>query len=289
MSAADDVLTGSTSGATREEDGETPGVTASASEQGAPERLDAWGVRTRLGIVVPADDIGQESELQHLAAPDVRIHTARVETPERGDLVDPRQIAQVFATPPRLDEAVASLARAAVDAIACAFTSSAYLLGARAETAMIERVSARSRAIPLVTSTVAVRAALAELDVSRISLVHPPWFDAELDELGGAYFDAAGYEVASHRRSTGMAVPRRIDTGDLTRLVHAIVRRDRPDAVLLAGNEFATTRLVNALEEALGVHVITSNQAVYWWLMRSAGHAVQNPSAGSLFAVPTRG
>lgn len=252
----------------------------------APDKshdVDAWGVRTRLGIVVPAEDVGQESELQELAGSDVRIHTARVAAPERRASRDPREIAEAFAAAPRLDDAVGSLVAASVDAIACAFTSSAYVLGARGEAAMIERLSDRTGAVPVVTSSGAVSAALQALDVVRISIVHPPWFDEGLDERGAAYFDAAGYDVISHQRLGGSAVPRRVDSADVTDLVHAIERHDRPQAVVLCGNEFPAARLVHALEQSLGIHVVTSNQAVFWWLARAAGNAAQPVHGGSLF------
>ncbi|RHW22732.1 maleate cis-trans isomerase [Nocardioides immobilis] len=225
---------------------------------------------TRLGIIIPAEDVGQESELQFLATPEVRIHTARVQTPERTASQRPGDIARAFVTPPRLDDAVASLAQASVDAIACAFTSSAYVLRAEGEDAVLDRVSPRTAGIPLVTSSVAVRLALEELGVQRVSILHPPWFDVTLDELGAAYFDAAGFEVASHGRFTGAPEPRRIDASDLIDYVEGVVSAHSPDAVVLAGNEFAVTRLIPALQQMLGVHVVTSNQALYQWLMQAA-------------------
>lgn len=256
-----------------------------------PHDVDAWGVRTRLGIVVPAEDVGQESELQELAASDVRIHTARVAAPERSASQDPSEIARGFVAAPRLDDAVASLVAASVDAIACAFTSSAYVLGVRGEADVIERLSARTGAAPVVTSSIAVCAALHALNVDQISLVHPPWFDARLDEHGAAYFEAAGHAVKSHQRLEGSRVPRQVDPADVIALVQAIVRRDRPDAVVLCGNEFPTARLVHTLEQSLGVHVVTSNQAVYWWLTRATGSPARAIHGGSLFTSvqPDRG
>jgi maleate isomerase len=35
------------------------------------------------------------------------------------------------------------------------------------------------------------------LGVERIALVHPPWFDTELNRLGTAFFESKGFRVVS--------------------------------------------------------------------------------------------
>ena len=103
-----------------------------------------------------------------------------------------------------LDAAAELLAAAPLDAIGVGFTSHAYVIGAAAEAAMVARLERVTRGIPVVSPGLAARDALRALGAVRILLVHPPWFDAELRELGRAYFADAGAEVL---RSAAAGLP----------------------------------------------------------------------------------
>ena len=165
---------------------------------------DGWEARTRIGLLPTLHaDIGPECELQGMSPPDVTIHSARVPfgAMAAGGGMDPTiPLAPVraFAEPPDLDRALELLAAAPVQAIAFGFTSSAYVIGHEGEAAMIQRLEERSRGIPVVPTCAAAVEALRALGVRRLALVSPPWFDAELDALGAAYFENQGFEVVHH-------------------------------------------------------------------------------------------
>jgi maleate isomerase len=91
---------------------------------------------------------------------------------------------------PLLDDAAVLLGRGSVDAIGYASTSSGYAIGFDAEAAFVTRLSRRV-GVPVVATCAAAVLALRVLDVDRIALVDPPWFDAELNELGAAYLGTA--------------------------------------------------------------------------------------------------
>jgi maleate isomerase len=85
-------------------------------------RRDGWGAVTRIGVVIPHADVGPESELQAMAPPVVVIHATRAPfgAMGAGGVMDPTiPLAPVvaFAEPPGVDEAVALLAAAPVQAI----------------------------------------------------------------------------------------------------------------------------------------------------------------------------
>ena len=140
-------------------------------------RSDGWDVRVRIGVLTPHADVGPESELQAMAPDGVGIHASRV--PFRamgaGGTMDPTiPLAPVagFAEPPHIDDATALLAAAPVRAIGIGFTSTAYVLGADGETAMVTRLEQRSSGIPVVSTCAAAVLALRSVRAQRLALVN---------------------------------------------------------------------------------------------------------------------
>jgi maleate isomerase len=238
-------------------------------------RADGWDARVRIGLLVPHADVGPESEVGAMAPPGVGVHAARVPfgamAPGGGmDPTIPLAPVQAFAEPPHIDAAAELMAAAPVDAIGVGFTSHAYVIGAVAEAEMVRRLEGVTRGIPVVSPGLAFADALGVLGARRILLVHPPWFDAELGELGRAYMEAAGAEVL---RSASAGLPS--DQAEITPDgLHDWVAAEAPEgaeAVVIGGNGFRAVGAVEALESTLGIPVVTANQALFWALLRAAG------------------
>src|SRR3954466_14098958 len=114
--------------------------------------------------------------------------------------------------PSALDDAAATFGDGSVDVIGYASTSTGYAIGFDAEAAMLERLSERW-GVPVAGTSHSAGAAFRALDVGRVALVHPPWFDDELNHLGAAYFRRQGFHVVSSE-SAGLANdPGRIKPG----------------------------------------------------------------------------
>jgi maleate isomerase len=157
---------------------------------------DGWDATVRIGVLTPHADVGPESELRAMAPTNVGIHAARVPfgAMSAGGAMDrtiPLAPVKAFAEPPHVDDAAALLSAAPLHAIGYAFTSSAYVLGIDGEARMIERLTARTRGIPVVAACAAVLSALEALGVGRVALYDPPWFDRELNALGAEYYRSA--------------------------------------------------------------------------------------------------
>lgn len=254
-------------------------------------RPDGWDVRVRLGVLTPHADVGPESELRAMAPADVGLHTARVPFSAMGPggamaPTVPLAPLRAFAEPPGVDEAAELLAAAPVAAIAFAFTSSAYVIGVRGEAQMLARLSDRARGLPVVATCAATVEALSGLGVTRLGLVDPPWFDAELSELGRDYYWEAGFEVP-------YAAPCGLPSGQSLirpRAVHDWVAAHVPDeaeAVVIGGNGFRAVGVIEALEVTLGRPVLTANQVLLWAALRAAGASAEGVSGyGTLFANP---
>ena len=251
---------------------------------------DGAGWRARIGVLTPHLDPVPESEFQAMAPPGVSIHAARVPLGILGPdgKVSPQVgpgVARAFAEPPHVDNAAALLAAAPLHVIVYAFTSSSYILGAEADTALKARLEERTQGIPVVISTPAACLALRAVGARRIALIHPPWFPADFDRLGAGYFQSHGFEVVHHG-----SAPLRSDYGEVhPAQVYDWVRRNVPasaEAVFIGGNGFRAIGAIEALEEDLGRPVLSANQVVFWHALRLAGARAPVSRYGQLFAKP---
>jgi maleate isomerase len=252
-------------------------------------RPDGWDARVRIGVLTPHADVGPESELQAMAPAGVVIHAARVPfgAIRAGGEMDPTiPLAPVraFAEPPGVDDAAELLAAAPIHAIAFGFTSSAYVIGADEEAAMVARLERRTRGIPVVATGAAAIAALAALGVSRIALMSPPWFDEELSELGRRYYEGAGLDVVHASPCDLPSDQAAIRPEDQRAWALARVP-DAAEALVIGGNGFRSVGAIAVLEADLGRPVLTANQVLLWAALRAAGaDPSQVTGYGRLFA-----
>ncbi|MFF5706150.1 maleate cis-trans isomerase [Streptomyces sp. NPDC012794] len=252
---------------------------------------DGWDVRVRLGVLTPHADVGPESELRAMVPSDVGLHTARVPFAAMGPggamgPTVPLAPVRAFAEPPHVDDAAELLAAAPVAAIAYAFTSSAYVIGARGEAYMLDRLRERAGGLPVVATCAAAVEALRALDVARLALVDPPWFDATLSDLGRGYYEEAGFGVP-------YAAPCGLPSGQALIRPDALYGwvleqvPDEAEAVVVGGNGFRAVGVIEALEAQLDRPVLTANQVLLWAALRAAGEPTGGIAGyGRLFSAP---
>lgn len=236
---------------------------------------DGWDATVRIGVLTPHADVGPESELQAMAPAGVVIHAARVPfgaMAPGGAMAPaiPLEAVHAFAEPPHVDDAAELLAAAPLHVIAYGFTGSAYVIGTRGEAAMTERLQERTRGIPVVATCAATIDALRGLGARRISLVDPPWFDDELNQLGRHHYESAGFGVVQAGRCRLPGEQAAITPADLYRWVCEHVSPDA-EAVVIGGNGFRAVGVITAIELHLGRPVVTANQALLWAALRAAG------------------
>jgi maleate isomerase len=181
---------------------------------------------------------------------------------------------------PLLDEAAEMLGRGSLDVVVCASTSLAFAIGFDAEAALASRLSALVR-IPVLATCASAVLALRTLGVERVALVHPPWFDAELNDLGAAYFQSTGFDVSSASAALSQN-PRRIDAAAVYEWTSRNVSRDA-EAVFIGGNGFQAAGAIGALETTLGRPVLTANQVLLWNLLAETGASCEVGGYGRLF------
>ena len=210
-----------------------------------------------------------------MAPADVGVHAARVPfgAMAAGGKMDPTiPLAPVraFAEPPHVDDAVERLAAAPIHSIGFGFTSSAYVIGAVGEQEMITRLTARAGGIPVVATGAAAVEALRAVDAKRMALIDAPWFDKVLNDLGRVYYEAAGFDVVFNAPCDR---PQRSETdhaGGRFRL-RGRERTEGGRGVVTGGNGFRAVGVIQALEDKLGIPVLTANSVLFWAALRAAG------------------
>ena len=149
--------------------------------------------------------------------------------------------------------------------------------------AWMSRLEQRTHGIPVLVSCLSAALALRALGLRRLAVIHPPWFPAEIDRLGAAYFRNQGFEVVH-------AAAAQIEGGQLAMeppKVYEWTCAHVPaaaEAVFFGVGGFRVVGAIQALEKALGRPVLSANQVLVWHSLRLARVAVPVVNYGQIFA-----
>jgi maleate isomerase len=245
------------------------------------------GCATRIGVLTPHADVVPESEFNAMKPEGVSIHAARIPLGayKPGGVMDPTiadDPVRAFADPPLVDDAAELLASAPLHAIVYAFTSSSYVRGRADDEPLRQRLQTRTRGIPVVISSAAAILALKALNATRLALISPPWFSAEMDLHGARYFESSGFEVVCHG-SAGLPSDQQAIR---PRELFEWVRTHTPSsahAVFIGGNGLRAVGVVKALEDTLGIPVLTANQVSLWQALLQSGSRMPVANYGRIF------
>lgn len=161
-----------------------------------------------------------------------------------------------------MDRAAVAFRGSPLSAVVHASTTSGYVIGARREAALVARLVQRF-GVPAVASCAAVVAALRPHEITRVQVVHPPWFADELDELGDAYFRGQGFDAVVTKAVGLPADPAGVAAQQVIDGVERHVQ-DRAEAIFLAGNGLRAAGAVRELERRTSRLVLQANQALLW-------------------------
>ena len=242
--------------------------------QDARWQYDGAGTVARLGVLTPDFDPVPESELWAMAPHGVSVHAARVgRAGGRG---------AGFVAAPYADDAVERLVELAPRAILLGYTSSSYAIGAAADERVRARLQQRASGIPVIFTCPAAAAALRQLGIRRLSLVHPPWWSQEASDQGRTYWDAAGFEVLQCTRLLPLRAFSEVTAAEVFDFVAGQTPR-AAEAVFLGGNGMRAIGAIRALEASLGRPVLTANQVLLWDALRRLDKVEPVRRYGSIF------
>jgi maleate isomerase len=239
-----------------------------------------------IGVLTPHAAPGPEVELPDMAPGQVVTRVSRILPPGTDTSAPPAPPTspsglRALTAPSVLDEAAAAFATGSVDVIGYASTSTGYALGFEAETTLVERLAQRWN-LPIAGTSVSAGAALRALRVRRVALVHPPWFDDELNGLGTAYFRSQGFDVVSSESADLVNDPSRIEPDAIVEWISRHMSDDA-EAVFIGGTGFRAARAIELLEERLEHPVLESNQVLLWSILARLEADIEGEGYGRLF------
>lgn len=230
-----------------------------------------FGTRARVGHLYPSGGLC-DHEIQLMAPDGVQFLTTRVPFRRTGVADDLR-----FAEHVGVHSAL--LADAAVDLIAVNCTAATMLAGPE----RIHRAVAEHAATPAVTTIEAVLGALDHLGVRRVALVTP--YRPPVVEAEAAFLARHDIEVVT---VGGRGCDTPVEQGEIPpqAWVDTVVGMDLSgvDAVLLSCAGVQVAPVIEEIEQRIRLPLVTSNQALLWWVLRTLGLPDEVPGHGTLLS-----
>ena len=131
----------------------------------------------------------------------------------------------------------------------------------------------------------AAAAALHTLGVGKVSILTP--YSKEVNSHVAPFFIDKGLDVLN---IMGFDVPSDLDiariTDDTIKAGARAVKHRDAEALFLSCTGLRAAHVAGAIEEELGVPVVTSNQAMAWHALRLAGFDAEVPGFGRLLTMP---
>lgn len=240
---------------------------------------DIYGWRARIGVIYMASSIVLEPEFVAMVPPGVSVHTTRIELPP----VTVAGLDQMMGSA-EVERCAELLAMAPLDVICFGGTSATFLHGLGWDAKIIDRLRARTKGIPVTTTSTAAVKALRALGLRRIAVATP--YLAEVTERARTFLEQNGFQVVACR---GMELGEDHAIGAVTtEAVYRFVREtDRPesDGVFISCTNLRTVRAIEALERDLGKPVVSAIQASCWDCLRTAGVGEARPGFGKLLQI----
>lgn len=234
-----------------------------------------YGTRARLGILVPSGNSVAEPELRAMMPPGVNLLVTRLPLTGSSE-------AQLLAMLDTLESGTGLLADAAPDAIA--FHCTAVSTFAPHMAGEIRGRMGQATPIPALATADAILAALAVLNARRVLLVTP--YIQEVHDREIAWLTAMGFTVVGGgcMGVSGNVRMARIPPQAIADQVKAAAVP--ADVCFVSCTAIRSAGLIEPLEAALGMPVLTSNQVLAWYALRRLGIADSVPGFGCLFDRP---
>ena len=236
------------------------------------------GTRGTLGLVVLKTDETIEHDFRFfLPSEGVAIYHARIP-------FEPEVTSETLARMEHdLADSVAMFPETApFDVIGYGCTSGSAVIG---EDRIAERVNKVYPEAAVTNPLSATKAALNALGAKRIALVTP--YVPEVSQKMRDRFQESGIEIVTLASFEQIedAVVARITPDSIFDAITKTAAESEVDAVFVACTSLRTATVISRAEEALGLPVLSSNQAMAWHMMRLAGLSDAPAALGKLGSV----
>lgn len=250
-------------------------------EIGLSEELpefDARAIDKRVGLIVLGTDHTSEADFARMVAgPRVGVFTSRV------PYANPVTAENLAAMQPDLSAAAdLILPGEPLDVVCYSCTSASVVMGDEAVSSAIREAKPEA---PVVTPPMAAVTGLTVLGVTRIAMLTP--YTLETSRPMVDYFLASGFQVTK-LTCFGLdddRVMARIDRPSLLAAAREAVTSDA-QALFVSCTALRTASIIAEMEDALGIPVVSSNQASAWMCLRLVGESAAQPEFGRLMTLP---
>jgi maleate isomerase len=231
-------------------------------------------VEARIGLIIPSSNRLTEPHMHRYAPDGVQAHVTRLRMTGASHV----PLAELL---PRIVEATLALDDAGCAAIVFHCTASSMEAGLVGEQRVLAAMRSATRAVTATTATAAL-AAVRALEMRRIALFSPyiaATHQHEVEFLSEAGVDVVGGScLGLHGGAEYVNVP----PADWLRLAVTETPVDA-DGVFLSCTNIHAPDVIVELEQTLSKPVVTSNQAVLWYVLRSLSLMMDVPTLGQLF------
>ena len=238
-------------------------------------RLEPQRTCWRVGLLALATDRTVERDFAAMCpGGDLAIHVNRVA------FAGPVARENLLAMRPLLTRAAELiLPGESLDAIAYGCTSASAMIG---NAAVRDAIRTAKPGVPVITPTSGALAAFEALGARRVSVL-APYSEAVTEALVG-HFESGGPEVLN-ASCLGLVDDREIARVAPDSIVAAAAEgpcHPQAEALFLSCTALQAVTVAQAVEDRLGVPVVTSNQAMFWQTAREAGCELPVPGFGRL-------
>lgn len=243
---------------------------------------------TRIGLIVPSSNITMETELPELfrRQSEATGHTYTFHSARAGMKNVNRE--ELVAMIGKAADCAAAVSDAGVDVIAYACLVAVMARGpgahAGSEKVIAEAAAANGHPAAVTSSAGALVRTLQEMGARRILMVAP--YLKPLTQLVREYIEGAGIEVldaVSLEVADNLAVGR-LDPAKLPGIARNLQREGADAVVLSACVQMPSLAAVQAVEDELGLPVVTAATATTYEILKALGQQPAISGAGSLLA-----
>jgi maleate isomerase len=237
-----------------------------------------YGAQARIGLILPADNVVIEPELNAVAPPGVSFHALRLTAITHDEMR--RQATELAGA---LHEMGADIA-----AYGCAETS--FDAGPTANRSLSAVIAERS-GVPVVTATTAMLDAIAACGLRAVSVLTPytdssgEMFERTLADQGVTVLRSVHRDFRTEGDDPREWFLTNRQNADRVRELALHAARPDADGLVIAATNFPALPVVDDLERRLGVPVITSNQAILWWCLTRLGLPTAHLALGRLMGL----
>jgi len=258
---------------------------------------DNWGSHARIGMFIVSSEAVPEAEWWAMLPADVSFHAARITAPAPWAQWDDDRREVELADD--LSRGLQQFTAMQLSVAVVGHSSSSFLGGKGWDEAILRKLSAKLKpTVSVTTNGLDLLAGLRALESNRPMLVLPPWFNKKTVDASLQYFADHNIDIAQHHRYDPGPKWRDVAPNEMyplgagfdqdvellyTQIIEACP--DSADSVLIAGTGFRCIAILDSLEKALGLPVVSANQASLWNSLKLAGVAHDIKGYGRLFAI----